>query len=138
MKKRVFCKKGFTLIELMLVVIIIGALAAMIMPRLSGRAEQAKIAAAGADINANIPLVLDLYEIDNGKFPTTQQGLQALLTEPSGARNWRGPYVKRESKDPWGNLYQYRYPSTHGKDYDLYSMGPDGVTGNDDITNWEE
>ena len=135
-------KYGFTLIELMLVVIIIGALAAMVLPRLAGRSEQARIAVARTDINANIAVALDLYELDNGRFPTTEQGLSALREEPSGfpeATNWNGPYLKKEPKDPWGNLYEYRYPSSHeGGDYDLYSLGPDGTESEDDIGNWEE
>lgn len=135
-------KAGFTLIELMLVVIIIGALAAMVVPRLAGRSEQVKIAVARTDINASIAVALDLYELDNGRYPTTEQGLRALMVKPSGfpeAVNWNGPYLKREPKDPWGNLYQYRHPSTReGRDYDLYSLGPDGVESDDDIGNWEE
>ena len=133
---------GFTLIELMLVVIIISALAAMILPRLAGRTEQARVSIAKADINANIPTALDLYELDNGSYPTTEQGLNALLTKPaaSASLNWNGPYLKKEPKDPWGRLYQYRFPSTHNdqKDYELFSFGPDGVESNDDIANWQE
>jgi len=88
-------KEGFTLIELMLVVVIIGALVAMVMPRLTGRGEQARVAAAGADINANIATGLKLYELDNGNFPSTAEGLGALLTKPSSAKNWNGPYLER-------------------------------------------
>jgi general secretion pathway protein G len=134
-------RRGFTLIELMLVVIIIGALAAMIVPRLTGRSEQAKIACAKADVISNIPLALDLYELDNGRYPSTEQGLDALMKKPGGfpePTNWTGPYIKKKPVDPWGNLYQYRYPGTSGKDYDLYSLGPNGVEGEDDVTNWEE
>jgi general secretion pathway protein G len=133
-------RAGFTLIELMLVVIIIGALAAMVLPRLAGRSKEAKIAVARTDISANIPVALDLYELDNGRYPTTEQGLSALRGKPSGfpeATNWNGPYLKRQPKDPWDNPYQYKCPSTHeGNDYDLYSLGPDGVESDDDIGNW--
>ncbi len=131
--------KGFTLVELMLVVIIIGILVAMVVPRLAGRAEQARTAAAQADIEANISSALDLYELDTGSYPTTEQSLDALLKEPSGVSNWRGPYLKKRPIDPWGNVYQYRSPAVHGVDYDLYSMGKDGQEGgDDDVNNWEE
>lgn len=130
--------KGFTLIELMLVVVIIGALVAMVMPRLTGRGEQARVAAAGADISANIATGLKLYELDNGNFPSTQEGLDALLTKPTSAKNWNGPYLERKPVDPWGKEYQYRCPGEHRKaDYDLYSLGKDGAEGADDVTNWQ-
>jgi general secretion pathway protein G len=129
-------KRGFTLIELLLVVVIIAALAAMIVPRLAGRSEQAKVSIAKTDVTSNIPLALDLYELDIGRYPAN---LQVLLTNPGGLKNWNGPYIKRRPLDHWGKEYKYRYPSSHGKDYDLYSVGPDGTEGNgDDITNWAE
>lgn len=134
-------RKGFTLIELMLVVIIIGVLIAMVVPRFAGRSEQARQGAARADIEANIAVALDLFELDNGRYPTTEEGLQALIAQPSGLDNWRGPYVKKRKipTDPWGNPYIYTSPGTHSPDYDLASYGADGVEGgDDDITNWEE
>ena len=132
--------RGFTLIELMLVVIILGALVAMIVPRLAGRSEQAKIAVASADVKSNLSLALDLFELDNGSYPSSEQGLVVLLTKPAGSevKNWRGPYSKKKPTDPWGNSYQYRFPSSHGKDYDLFSFGPDGIESDDDIGNWQE
>ena len=131
--------RGFTLIELMIVVIIIAALAAMIVPRLSGRADQAKVAIAQSDINANLATALKLYQLDNGNFPTTEQGLNALIAKPADASNWNGPYIEKNPIDPWGNAYKYKYPGVNNKStYDLYSVGKDGVEGTeDDVTNWK-
>jgi general secretion pathway protein G len=129
---------GFTLIEMLLVVVIIVTLAAMVVPRFTGRTEQARRSAAVADIHAHLGAALDLYELDNGDFPPTLEG---LVTAPSPApRRWRGPYLKKKTgmKDPWGNAYVYRRPGTHG-DYDLYSKGPDGAEGTaDDVTSWDD
>ncbi|MFH1857131.1 MAG: type II secretion system major pseudopilin GspG [Candidatus Omnitrophota bacterium] len=134
--------RGFTLIELMLVVIIIGVLGAVVIPRFVGRAKEAKIAAAKAAVNNNLAVALDLYEMDNGFYPGTDQGIEALKTKPSSSpapQNWRGPYIKKKTIDPWGNLYIYVSPGIHNDDYDLYSYGPDGADGGgDDVTNWEE
>ena len=131
-------KKGFTLIELMLVVMIIGALAAMVMPRFTGRGEQARVTAAKADILSNIATALKLYELDNGGFPTNEEGLDALLNKPASSNTWHGPYLEKKPVDPWGREYKYRYPGEHRtSDYDLYSVGRDGVEGADDVNNWE-
>lgn len=131
---------GFTLIELMVVIIIIGALAALAVPRLVGRSESAKLTAAEADIKGNIGLALRLYEVDNGRYPSTAQGLRALIEKPSTPpvpKNWKGAYLEEEPKDPWGASYQYAFPGKHPpKDYDLSSYGPDGVESDDDIANW--
>jgi general secretion pathway protein G len=129
-------RKGFTLIEIMLVVIIIGALVAMVTPRLTGKAEQTRVTAAEADIRNNIATGLKLYEMENGAFPTTDEGLQALLSAPSSAPSWHGPYIEKPAVDPWGRAYQYRSPGEHRTDYDLWSLGRDGVESKDDVANW--
>jgi len=142
MKYFLWHKKGFTLIELMIVVIIIAALSAMVVPRLSNRSEQAKITVADADINSNIGLALKLYKLDNGRYPTTGQGLKALLSKPSSSptpNNWNGPYLETKPLDPWKVEYAYKSPGANNtSSYDLYSFGPDGIENNeDDIKNWE-
>lgn len=133
-------RKGFTLIEIMLVVVIIGVLAAMVVPKLAGRGEQARVTAAQTDIDANLATAVDLYELDNGKPPSTEQGLSALLTQPDNAPRWKGPYLKKMKipKDPWGRDYMYVFPGKHNKDsYDLFSLGQDGEESADDVSNWE-
>ena len=133
-------KAGFTLVEIMLVVIIIGALAAMIIPRLSGRGEEAKIKVAKSDIDANLATALKLYELDNGSYPTTSQGLAALRIKPTTnplPANWNGPYIEKEPLDPWGHPYIYVSPGEHRSDYDLSSKGKDEASQKDEINNWQ-
>ena len=133
-------KKAFTLIEILLVVVIIGALSSMVLPRLIGRSDQAKKTASQVDINTNIATALKLYDLDSGNFPTTEQGLGALLSKPSASpapENWNGPYMERRPIDPWGRPYIYKSPGDHRPDYDLSSMGKDGKESDDDIKNWE-
>ena len=135
---------GFTLIELLLVITIIGVLAGLVIPRYARRAEQAKIAAVKADIAGNLAAALELYELDNGIFPTTAQGLRALLEKPGVPpvpSAWNGPYLRgRSLNDPWGTEYQYQSPSTKaGFDYEIISHGRDGNPGgDDDFTNVED
>jgi general secretion pathway protein G len=131
------CSGAFTLIELLLVLVILAVLASVVVPKFTARSEQARVTAAKTDIS-QLETALDAFEVDNGRFPTTDEGLAALLQAPANVNNWRGPYIKRGlPKDPWGNPYVYVYPGTHNPNgYDLYSFGPDGREGNDDITNW--
>lgn len=135
------CKSGFTLIELMIVVVIIAVLAAAVIPRLAGRTQQARNNTAKMDISGNISVALDLYELDNGRYPSSEQQLGSLITKPSSSpvpTNWNGPYLKRKPIDPWGTEYRYACPGTHNNDYDLWSIGPDATDGtSDDITNWD-
>ena len=135
---------GFTLVEIMLVVIILGVLVAMVVPGMAHRGEQARRAAAIADIESNMATALDMYQLDNGHYPTTEQGLKALIEKPTSTPeplDWKGPYLKkrRVPLDPWKREYVYVSPGVHNAgDYDLSSYGPDGVEGEDDITNWEK
>ena len=132
-------QRGFTLIEIMVVVVIIAVLATLIIPNVIGRAEDARVAKAKADIRA-LDSALAMYRLDNGHDPSTDQGLKALVDKPMGsppADNWRkGGYVQSLPDDPWGHSYKYLSPGQHG-DYDLWSTGPDGISGNaDDIRSW--
>lgn len=132
--------EGFTLVEIMLVVIIIAALSAMVVPRLVGRSEQAKVAVAKSDIEANLSSALKMYELENGNFPSTSQGLQALRAAPTSnpqPKNWNGPYIEKDPVDPWGNPYVYVSPGKNRSDYDLSSLGKDPDSPEDDITNWK-
>lgn len=138
-------RRGFTLIEIMVVLVILGILAGLIIPRIMGRPEEARRTKARIQIES-IETALKLYKLDNGVYPTTEQGLQALVEPPSVgelARAWReGGYLEkgRIPKDPWGNEYVYLSPGIHG-DFDLVSYGADGETGGEgkdkDINNWE-
>ena len=128
---------GFTLLEVMVVVVIIAIMAAAIGPKLLGNIEKASISRAGTDIKS-IQSMLELYKAENYSYPTTDQGLEALVSKPSGdpmPKNWR-QYMKKTPIDPWKNPYKYLSPGTHG-DIDIYSFGPDGVQSEDDIGNWQ-
>ncbi len=138
-------EKGLTLIELMVVIIILGLLATIIAPRLIGRTEEAKRTKAMVDIR-NIESALRLYKLDNGFYPTTEQGLEALVQQPTTGlipRNWKeGGYLEggKVPLDPWGNPYVYLSPGIHNPDYDLKSYGADGAEGGEgqfaDIESW--
>jgi general secretion pathway protein G len=136
--------RGFTLIEVLVVVVILAILAAIVVPRVIGRTDDAMITKAKADVQG-LATGLNLYKLDNHTYPSTDQGLDALVRKPGGAPdapNWKtGGYVERLPKDPWGRDYQYVSPGQHG-DYDVYSLGSDGQSGGDgiagDIGNWTD
>ena len=140
---RTSTQRGFTLIEIMVVVVIIGVLGAIVVPQFMSRPDQAKVTAAHTDIQA-ISTALEMYRLDTFNYPSTQQGLEALVTRPSGtplARNWNPQgYLKSLPVDPWGTPYQYLNPRTPSAGYDLFSFGADGVQGGEgfatDIGNW--
>ena len=132
---------GFTLIELMVVLVIIGVLAALIVPNVLNRADDARVTAARTDVN-NLMQALKLYKLDNQRFPSADQGLQALVAKPSVGTippNWK-PYLDKLPNDPWGHPYQYANPGVKG-DIDIYSLGADGVVGGDgndaEIGSWQ-
>jgi general secretion pathway protein G len=130
-------RRAFTLVEMLLVITIIGILAALVVPKMMGRSEQARQTAARADISG-IKTALDAYEVDSGFYPKSRNGLGDLVQQPSDAKNWRGPYLDKIPTDPWGNPYVYEFPGKHNpSSYDLYSVGPDGKAGgDDDVGNW--
>ncbi len=135
--------RGFTLVEIMVVVVIIGILGALVVPKLLGRTGEARVTAAKTDI-ATMSQALKLYKLDNQRYPSTEQGLQALVTKPTSgpsAGGWKqGGYMEKLPKDPWGNAYQYLSPGIHGE-VDVFSLGADGQpggTGEDaDVGSWE-
>lgn len=133
-----FLAKGFTLIEVMVVVVILSILAAIIVPKVMDRPEQARVTKAKSDIRA-LEAALNLYRLDNLYYPSTDQGLEALVTQPSGtpeAKNWNpSGYVDRLPQDPWGNPYYYLNPGSHGT-IDVFSKGKDAQVQDDDIGNW--
>ncbi len=140
MKKSLRFSSGFTMMELLIVLVIIGLLAALVGPILFQRINPAKQSVARAQME-NFMTALDNYFIDNGQFPNSQQGLSVLRTKPEGSEKWNGPYLKKEiPKDPWGNAYQYRAPGRNGG-YEIASWGADGKEGgegeNADINSWE-
>lgn len=129
---------GFTLVELLLVLTILGILAALVVPKFSGRTEQARQTAAQTQIS-NFATALDNFEVDNGYYPKGKNGLMDLVQTPRDAQNWRGPYLQKEiPMDPWNRPYVYECPGKHNpSSYDLYSTGADGQAGtDDDVCNW--
>jgi len=136
--------RGFTLVEIMVVVVIIGILGALVVPKLLGRTGESRVAAAKVDI-ATMMQALKLYKLDNARYPNNEQGLQSLMTKPTtgpAANGWKaGGYIERLPKDPWGNAYQYLSPGVHGGEVEIFSYGADGQPGGTaddaDIGSWE-
>ena len=133
--------RGFTLIEIMIVMIIIGLLAALVAPKFFGRLSTAKLSSAKAQIEL-FGTALDAFRLDTGRYPTTEEGLKALREKPSGVESWSGPYLPKEIPlDPWKRSYIYKSPGEHGE-YDLISYGLDGVEGGDgenqDVVSWKD
>lgn len=133
-------KAGFTLIELLVVLMILGLLAGIVGPRVLKQLGGAKSGTAQLQI-AEFSSGLDLFYVEVGRYPTTEEGLDALVSEPTGVANWNGPYLKKNDlpSDPWGQAYRYQYPGEHG-DFDLYSLGRDNVDGGEnedtDLVSW--
>ena len=134
-------RAGVTLIEMLVVVVIIAVFAAVVGPRLLNQGDKARVVAAKQQIE-NYQLALGQYHLDTASYPSTDQGLEALRTQPNGANQWHGPYLQKEvANDPWGHPYVYKYPGDHGDEPDVVSYGADGQPGgeglNTDIVSWK-
>ena len=134
-------RSGFTLVELLVVIVIIALLSSLVAPKLFGKLDSAKVKTAYTQMQM-LSQALDSFRLDVGKYPTTEEGLKILWVKNSDRKNWDGPYLpKAVNKDPWGNPYHYKYPGKNGNDYQLYSLGSDGKEGGSgdakDISVWE-
>lgn len=128
-------RNAFTLIELLLVMVILAVLAAVVVPRFSGRSRDSRITAAKTGV-AGLKTALSAFEVDNGRYPSSDEGLDALVNQPSWATNWHGPYIEVQP-DPWQRPWGYRAPGTYNTtSFDVFSLGEDGVESQDDIGNW--
>ncbi len=133
-------QRGFTLLELVVVLVILGTLAALVGPRLVGHSSEARITAAKTQIEL-FRQALETFRMHAGRYPSTQEGLEALQTQPPGLASWRGPYLARGvPKDPWGNPYVYKSPGDQGREFDILSLGSDGQPGGTgeaaDVASW--
>jgi general secretion pathway protein G len=134
-------QSGLTLIEMMVVVTIIALFTALVLPKMFRRADDARVTAARAQMS-NLSTALGMYKLDTSTFPTTEQGLQALRTQPEGVPLWKGPYLPQDvPADPWGNPYVYKFPGENGDEPEIISLGADGQPGgegiNADLVNWK-
>ena len=131
-------KRGFTLMEILLVMALLGGMVVFGLVKVTEILQGGQEDTARIFVNDTMKATLFRYRIDNGRYPSTEEGLQALLTQPSGAPNWKGPYMERNPADPWGKDYQYLMPGKNNTTgFDLYSLGNDGVESADDIGNWQ-
>jgi len=121
-------QKGFTLIEVMVVIVIIALMGAIVGPTVFGKVQQAEEIRIAQDIRA-VENALKMYRLDNFDYPSPAEGLDALMTQPASARNWRGPYLETVPEDPWGQLYRYAYPGTNGKEVEVFTYGRDNQSG---------
>ena len=133
-------QSGFTLLELVVVLVILGTLAALVGPRLVGHSSEARITAAKTQIEL-FRQALETFRMHAGRYPSTQEGLEGLQTQPAGLASWRGPYLSRGvPKDPWGNAYLYKSPGDQGREFELVSLGSDGQVGGTgeaaDVVSW--
>ena len=131
-------RRGFTLVEMLLVLVILATLAAIVLPKLTGTSQRARVTAVQTQIGA-FKTALDAFEVDNGYYPKGKNGLMDLVQRPRDAANWHGPYLEKSPLDPWGNPYNYQCPGTHNSgegQFDLWSGGSDGRA--EDLNNWEK
>ena len=134
-------RRGVTLIEMLVVLVIIAVFAAVVAPRLLSQGDKARVVAARQQLE-NFQLALGQYHLDTGNYPTSDQGLAALRTQPGGVDQWHGPYLQKDiAADPWGHAYVYKYPGDHGDEPDIVSLGADGQPGGDgfnaDVQSWK-
>ena len=131
-------KSGFTLMEILLVMALLGGMVVFGLVKVTEILQGGQEDTARIFVNDTMKATLFRYRIDNGRYPSTEEGLQALLTQPSSSPNWKGPYMERNPSDPWGKDYQYIMPGKHNTTgFDLFSFGNDGVESGDDIGNWQ-
>ncbi len=139
LKKRKMSAPGFSLMEILVVIGLIGAIAGLVILNLDKIFSSGKEQIAKLYVNETIKTPLFAYKLNVGNYPTTEQGLESLVKQPSNTKNWKGPYIDKLQDDPWGHPYQYKFPGVKNPGgYDVWSLGPDGIESDEDIGNWEE